>query len=137
MTKRELLIQVCEHPGFPPSGAVDESTGELLRELANEGWIQAQQDGWFATAKALLLHPDFEETADGSIVEPEPESVGDPPRVVGVITLEGCGYEITQNAEGRYETTEVKPGSRRSVLGHYDSIVMLARITELLAVRVT
>lgn len=139
MTKRELLMEVCEHPGYPPSGATDVQTDRLLRELAREGWIAAQQDGWFATPKALLLHPDFEEAPDGSIVEPvEPEpSQSDEARVVGVITLDGRGYEITQNGEGRYATAEVGgTDSRRAVFGHYDSILMLARITELLAGRI-
>jgi hypothetical protein len=56
--KRELLLAICEQPGWipdPDAALVD----HLLAELQQEGWIFIRLDGWEATPKALDRYPDF------------------------------------------------------------------------------
>ena len=63
VTKREILIAICEQPGWaPPEDG--SHTERYLEELQAEGWIAPRLDGWMATAKAMDEYPYFLDQAD-------------------------------------------------------------------------
>ena len=63
VTKREILIAICEQPGWaPPENG--SHTERYLSELQAEGWITARLDGWMATAKAMDEYPYFIDQSD-------------------------------------------------------------------------
>lgn len=68
MTKREVLLQVCENPGWEPPDV--NGIERWLDELRSEGWILPRLDGWAATPKAMDAFPDFREQLD--ITNPVP-----------------------------------------------------------------
>jgi hypothetical protein len=60
---RELLLAICETPGWAPnepSSIVERS----LAELNANGWIMPRLDGWEATPAALDAYPDFRDEGD-------------------------------------------------------------------------
>lgn len=59
MTKKEILIAICEVPGWAPTHE-SSSIETTLRELHDEGWIIPRLDGWEATTTALEHYPHFE-----------------------------------------------------------------------------
>lgn len=75
MTKRQILMAVCENPGwYPPSAVeVDDQQGaeQHLRVLLAEGWITHRLDGYEALPLALEHYPDFE--GKGDLEDPELE----------------------------------------------------------------
>jgi hypothetical protein len=62
MTKREVLLQVCENPGWEPPDV--NGIERHLDELRSEGWILPRLDGWAATPRAMDAFPDFTQQAD-------------------------------------------------------------------------
>lgn len=73
MTKRELLLRVCEQPGFvlPDSSALLQAAEELNRE----GWVSWSgmgEEGLEATSRALDAYPDFASQSDIAAPPPEP-----------------------------------------------------------------
>lgn len=72
MTKRDVLLQICENPGWEPPNQGN-GTERFVDELKVEGWIQSRLDGFHATAKAMDGYPAFAEQADIAEEErPEP-----------------------------------------------------------------
>lgn len=71
MTKRELLIAICENPGWAPDGLLSLGSSEerALSELITERWIENRLDGYEATPHALVEFPDFPSQED--IRDPE------------------------------------------------------------------
>lgn len=63
MTKREVLIEICENPGWEPPNQGN-GTERFLDELKAEGWIQPSLSGFHATTKAMDGYPYFIEQAD-------------------------------------------------------------------------
>lgn len=68
-TKRQVLIRICETPGWhPPEDS--SSLDRFLEELVKEGWVISRLDGYEATADALDAYPRFD--AQGDIADPTP-----------------------------------------------------------------
>lgn len=68
VTKRDVLLAICEHPGWQPteqSSTID----RWLSDLQAEGWIVPRLDGWEASPAALDSYPDF---AQADIANPHP-----------------------------------------------------------------
>jgi hypothetical protein len=69
MTKRDVLLAICETPGWQPpeeSSTIDRH----VQELAADGWILPRLDGWEASPKALDNYPRFDDYP--AIADPEP-----------------------------------------------------------------
>jgi hypothetical protein len=76
-TKRQILIQICEIPGW--QAPEDSSTiDRFLSELQNEGWVNARLGGYEATSQALDSYPQFLGQADIADGEPPPPVDGVP-----------------------------------------------------------
>ncbi len=141
MTKRAILIAICENPGWQPTQPIASHVETGLSELRDEGWIVPRLDGWEATGAALHAYPQFSTQLD--IADPEatmriapsdaPTVAGPGHDVVAIVKLEGKGYEVEQDKTGRYHTRIVEPGSVRDGFGHYQSIRLLAELSRLLA----
>ena len=58
MTRREVLVAICESPGWAPPEA-SSSLEQILRALRDERLIASRIDGWEATPQALAAYPDF------------------------------------------------------------------------------
>lgn len=70
-SKREILMAICEVPGWVPpedSSSVDRS----LAELQAEGWIAPRLDGFEATPQALDGYPQFYSQVDIADTTPLP-----------------------------------------------------------------
>lgn len=60
MTKREVLMAICENPGWhPPTLENGSQMHTYLTQLNEEGWILPRLDGFEATPKALKEYPAF------------------------------------------------------------------------------
>lgn len=69
MTKREVLIAICENPGWQPSEP-GPALCVALDQLVSEGWVvQRLDNGYEVTDKALDEYPTFESQED--IANPE------------------------------------------------------------------
>lgn len=68
-TKREILLLICETPGWQPAQPVPASVERHLNELFSRGWIHPRLDGWEATGEALDAYPRF--VTDPEIADPE------------------------------------------------------------------
>jgi hypothetical protein len=100
MTKRELLISICENPGWHPI-AHDASIERWLRELIEEGWIVPRLDGYEASARALTNFPDF--VAQEEIAAPVSTTSVDPwtPEVVTLMPMRlQPGQQLVSPIEG-------------------------------------
>lgn len=73
MTKREVLIEICENPGWEPPHHGN-GVERHIDELQHEGWIITRLDGFTATSKALEGYPYFAEQADIAEIRPQPEA---------------------------------------------------------------
>jgi hypothetical protein len=63
VTKREVLLAICELPGWAPPE--DSAKVEVhLAELIREGWTCPRLDGYEATQQALDAYPAFPSQAD-------------------------------------------------------------------------
>jgi hypothetical protein len=91
MTKREILIAICENPGWSPPEA-SSSCERLLAELVAEEWIISRIDGYEASPKALTEYPVFRGTAM------EDPDVGDRPPAGKEPPGEPMWTTITQDA---------------------------------------
>jgi hypothetical protein len=95
--KRELLLAICETPGWqPPSDCA--SIERELSELAREGWILPRLDGWTASPRALDRYPTFTEQDD--IADPSGDVCADAdarpvPRERVVALIEALLYEMS------------------------------------------
>lgn len=77
MTKRELLLAICELPGWQPAQPVSTSVERGLKELKDAGLILGRLDGWEATSTAIDAYPVFEghpDLFDADAVAPAPPS---------------------------------------------------------------
>lgn len=93
MTKREILLAICEAPGWQPAQPVSSSTERALGELHAEGWILPRIDGWEATPKAIDEYPDFiqadiAKAADALLPPPAEPPVPAPPLIVPLERVE-------------------------------------------------
>lgn len=68
MTKRELLVNICENPGWSPAESSD-VVDRHLSELRVDGWIADRLDGLEATPRALDAYPDF--LGEGELANPD------------------------------------------------------------------
>lgn len=70
MTKRDILLAICENPGWhPPATENGSRTHTLLAALNEEGWILPRLDGYEATPKALTEYPVFPTQED--LIDPD------------------------------------------------------------------
>jgi hypothetical protein len=148
MTKRSILVAICENPGWQPQQPVGQQVETFLNQLLDEGWITPRLDGWEATPQAIDEYPQFATQLD--IADPEATMRGvpatgstqvaglaqpeEPPseQVVAVVTLDGLGYQVRLNREtGKYNTVHVGHGGS-GAFGHYESIRLLAELSRLL-----
>lgn len=73
MTKREVLIAICEQPGWEPPDI--NGIERFLDELRAEGWITPRLDGWTGTARAMDEYPYFLDQDDIAEQPPPPPEV--------------------------------------------------------------
>ena len=52
MTKRQMLLRVCENPGLAFS-TLGSAEVKALDELIADAWVRARGNGWEATPRAL------------------------------------------------------------------------------------
>lgn len=74
LTKRDVLVGICEQPGWSPPGESSQIE-RWLSELQNDGLIVTRIDGWEATHIALDAYPRFEkwpEVADLTVAASQP-----------------------------------------------------------------
>jgi hypothetical protein len=83
MTKREVLISICENPGWSPAWPDPGSrVQEILTQLNEEGWILPRLDGYEATPKALTEYPHFASEEDLRDPEAHASEPSGPPEPV-------------------------------------------------------
>jgi len=73
VTKREVLIAICEEPGWEPPNI--NGIERYLDELRDEGWITPRLDGWTATGRAMDEYPYFLDQSDIAQEPPAPEVI--------------------------------------------------------------
>lgn len=72
MTKREVLLAICETPGWSPPEPVGQQMESFLLQLSQEEWITVRLDGWEATPEALDAYPAFATQLDIADVSKAP-----------------------------------------------------------------
>lgn len=141
MTKVELLMAICETPGWNPAGS-SSSESTALDQLVGEGYVVPRLDGYEATALALEHYPNFFVDPDGKIGwRQKVDKLTPPPSdriVVASIFFGGRGYEVELDTKiHRYQTRYVEPGAVRPGLNHIDSIRLMAEIARILPAEAT
>jgi hypothetical protein len=64
-TKRDIIMAICENPGWhPPMGDMGSYVETALQQLTTEGWIIPRLDGYEATPQALAEYPAFNHQDD-------------------------------------------------------------------------
>jgi hypothetical protein len=85
LTKREVLLAICENPGWHPPAMVNGSHMDaMLTQLKREGWILPRLDGYEATPQALNEYPHF--TSQVDLLDPD-----------------ACAYERPVEPKGWYD----------------------------------
>lgn len=84
MTKREVLLAICENPGWhPPKLENGSHMDVILTQLNREGWILPRLDGYEATPQALNEYPHF--TSQVDLLDPDARA-NEPEPVVATTT---------------------------------------------------
>lgn len=115
MTKREILVAICDSPGWQPPADAPPSMTQAIDQLAIEGWIGARKPhGYEATDQALDAYPVFEGQKDirdrsqGLVIPPAPAQDGRPAHPGNEVTLPSLFIRNEQRAETKFHVGTVQ-----------------------------